>query len=184
MVVSDSEGQGVAHERLEGQLIAGPRISQDSEVEPPVAQSLDLGVVEQLVQAELQVGICLPGFANEGGYESHVRRRQEAESQLASFAASHTASQLARALDFLESMRRLVEEGAAGLSEANASLRASEQIGPQRPLELADGTAERRLADVQPFGRPTEMQLVGDGDEVVQQAYVGSNSYQLSVGRE
>ena len=77
----------------------------------------------------------------------------EAKPQLSGLASSHTASQLAGPLDLLEGMRCVVEERAAGLGQANASLRASEQIDSERPLKVADSSAERRLGDVQPCGR-------------------------------
>jgi hypothetical protein len=46
--------------------------------------------------------------------------------------------------------------------------RAHEQIRTELLLELADGDAERRLCHVQSRGRATEVELLRDGDEIVQ----------------
>ena len=77
-----------------------------------------------------------------------------------------------------------MSEGAAGLCQANAALCAREQLGAECPFELADGAAERGLGDVQPRGGPPEVQLIGHGEEVADEAQLGSNSHGLSIGCE
>jgi len=47
---------------------------------------------------------------------------------------------------------------------------ADEQVGAEGALELVDLVAQRRLGDVQARGGPAEMELLGDGQEVAQQA--------------
>jgi hypothetical protein len=53
--------------------------------------------------------------------------------------------------------------------EPHALAAALEQLGLQPVLQLLDGHAQRRLGDAQPLGRAAEMQLFGQGHEVVQQ---------------
>ncbi|GAA2344517.1 hypothetical protein GCM10010376_77030 [Streptomyces violaceusniger] len=43
--------------------------------------------------------------------------------------------------------------------------RTVEQPDPEVPLQQPDLLAQRRLGDVQPLGRPPEVQFLGDGDE-------------------
>jgi hypothetical protein len=47
---------------------------------------------------------------------------------------------------------------------------ALEQLDAELALECPDSLAERRLRHVQALGRPAEVQLLGDGDEVRQMA--------------
>jgi hypothetical protein len=47
---------------------------------------------------------------------------------------------------------------------------AHEQVGAERALELLDLVAQRRLGDIDARGGPAEMELLGDGQEVAQQA--------------
>jgi hypothetical protein len=65
---------------------------------------------------------------------------------------------------------RLAEKGASGVGELDAPLVAREEGGAELALEIADLPAERRLGDVQSRGRVTEVQLLGDGDEVAEVA--------------
>ncbi len=64
------------------------------------------------------------------------------------------------------------EEGAALGIEMNALLGPFEQSNAQLLLELHDLTAERRLRDVQQFGRTTDIAGFGDSDEVAELAQV------------
>jgi predicted ester cyclase len=48
-------------------------------------------------------------------------------------------------------------------------------------LELADLVAQRGLGDVEPSGRPAEVELLGDGKEVANQARLEIDSSRLSV---
>jgi hypothetical protein len=43
---------------------------------------------------------------------------------------------------------------------------------PELLFEPADLVTERRLGDVQPLGRPAEVKLLGDGDEVLDEPQV------------
>jgi len=45
---------------------------------------------------------------------------------------------------------------------------ADQELRPELTFEVADLLRQRRSSDVKPFCRPTEMQLLGNSDEVVQ----------------
>jgi len=64
----------------------------------------------------------------------------------------------------------------AGLGQLDAAGRAAQQLDAEGLLELADGRAERRLAEVQPRGGGAEAQLLGDGEEGAQVAHLDSAS--------
>ena len=59
----------------------------------------------------------------------------------------------------------------AGVSSV-ARLVADEQLGAELVLQRADLPGQHRLGDVQPLGRPAEVQFLGDGDEVPELAEV------------
>ena len=56
------------------------------------------------------------------------------------------------------------------LGQRHAAARAFEQGDAESPLELLDRPRQRRLGHPEPFGRPAEVQLLRDGDEVAQLA--------------
>jgi len=60
---------------------------------------------------------------------------------------------------------------------------ADEQVGAEGALELVDLVAQRRLGDVQARGGPTEMELLGDGQEVAEQARLEIDSPRLTLAR-
>ncbi|GMA41867.1 hypothetical protein GCM10025883_39120 [Mobilicoccus caccae] len=64
----------------------------------------------------------------------------------------------------------LLKQNRAHLGEFDVSAGPVEQLGPERVLELADLHAQSRLRDMQTDRRATEVQLLGDRDEVPQHA--------------
>jgi hypothetical protein len=61
-----------------------------------------------------------------------------------------------------------VHEHFPGFRQLDLTFRPVEEPDPELLLELANLLAERRLADVQALGRPPEMQVFRDGDDVAQ----------------
>jgi hypothetical protein len=94
--------------------------------------------------------------------------------------ATHPARLLECALDLCERSRRLPEQRLARIRQANASLGAREELDSQLAFELLDRATESRLRDVQASRGAAEVQLLGDGDEVAQEAEVG-NAWKLSI---
>ena len=68
--------------------------------------------------------------------------------------------------DVLEDLPRLREVGLARLGQHHAVVLADEEREAELLLELLDLAAERRLRDVEPFGRAPEVQLLGDRYEI------------------
>jgi hypothetical protein len=66
--------------------------------------------------------------------------------------------------------------------QLDPSARAQEQRRAERVLELADLVAQRRLRDVQPRGGAAEVEFLGDGQEVAEQARLEVDRPRLSVG--
>jgi hypothetical protein len=60
------------------------------------------------------------------------------------------------------------ERGLPRDGEGDGAGRPVEQLGTEFPFELADLGADAGLADVHPLGRPGEVLLLGDCDEVFQ----------------
>lgn len=60
----------------------------------------------------------------------------------------------------------LVEEHLTRAGERDAAAVAFEQGDAKASLELLDRPRQRRLGDAEPLGRPAEVQLLGDRDEV------------------
>ena len=60
------------------------------------------------------------------------------------------------------------ERGFSGNGEGDGARRPVEQLGAQLSFQLPDLGADAGLADVHPLGRPGEVPLLGDRDEVLQ----------------
>src|ERR1700730_16357647 len=60
------------------------------------------------------------------------------------------------------------QELAAGRRQFDVSAVANEELGPKLTFEVADLLRERRSSKVKPLCGATEMQLLGNGDEVGQ----------------
>ena len=78
--------------------------------------------------------------------------------------------QLACSIDMAKDFARLVVERRARGGERDAALRTREQTNSELPLEGADLLAERGLNDVEALSGPTEVHLLGNGDEVAKMA--------------
>jgi hypothetical protein len=60
------------------------------------------------------------------------------------------------------------QELAAGRRQFDVSAVADEELGPKLTFEIADLLRKRRSSNVKPLCGPTEMQFLGNGDEVRQ----------------
>ena len=89
---------------------------------------------------------------------------------MADGAARHVARLLRRLVAQGEQLARLGQQMLAGGRQAHALAVALEQLGLQLFLQLLDGDRQRWLRDAQPLRRAAEMQLLGQGHEVVQYA--------------
>jgi hypothetical protein len=66
----------------------------------------------------------------------------------------------------------LAQQRAPSVGELHPPAGSIKQRHPQLPLESTDLMTQRRLGDVQPLGRPAEVKLLSDGDEVLHQPEV------------
>ncbi len=67
-----------------------------------------------------------------------------------------------------ENLSGVGQELAAGRRQFNMSTVANEELGPKLTFEILNLLRERRSSKVEPLCSPTEMQLLGNGDEVGQ----------------
>lgn len=69
-----------------------------------------------------------------------------------------------------QNLPRFIDEQPSGFRHPHLPLRAMKQRDAELLLELADPQAQRRLAEVQPFGRAAEMEEFSQGDRVAKMA--------------
>jgi hypothetical protein len=91
---------------------------------------------------------------------------EQADAQLLDGTLRRVARRKLRELSLAEHSSRLYEERLACNGQGHLSLRAVEQTDAELLLEFTNLLANRRLGDVQPFGRAAEVQLLGYRDEV------------------
>ena len=73
-----------------------------------------------------------------------------------------------RACGSAQHLSSVGQELAAGGRQLDVSAVADEELGPELTFEVADLLGERRSSKVKPLCGPTEMQFLGNGDEVRQ----------------
>jgi hypothetical protein len=71
-------------------------------------------------------------------------------------------------IDLAQNLVRFVYDPLSSLREPDLSFCPVEEFDAEFFLQLPDLLAQGRLADVQPYSRPAEMEFLGDGDEVAQ----------------
>ncbi len=142
--------------------------ADDAEVEPATEQRVDLPHRGQLGERDFHVG-------HRAAKETqHVRQpfvgklRGEADGQPAGFAARRPARGARGFVGLTQNTAGVFEKNRAGCGERDMMPAALEQRRAEFVLKLAHLRAERRLCDVQPHRGATEVQLLGDGDEVTQ----------------
>ncbi|WP_254665314.1 hypothetical protein [Stenotrophomonas sp. HMSC10F06] len=94
----------------------------------------------------------------------------EGQGQVALHALGHAARLGDALLQRLHSSARGLKEGCPRRCQRDAARGALEQRGSDGALQLADGLAQRRLRHVQPLGGAIEVQLLGHGNELLEQA--------------
>jgi hypothetical protein len=90
---------------------------------------------------------------------------------------------LDRALETGQQLAALVGEDQAGISQRNGAACSIEKTNTQLALELADRMGERRLRELEPLRRPTEMQLLADGKEIPEMTEVDNSRRHGSLSR-
>ena len=75
---------------------------------------------------------------------------------------------MSRSLNRVDHRVRLAHQDPSGVGELDATTVALEQLHAEPRLELLDRTGQRRLRDAEQVCRPTEVQLVGNGEEIAE----------------
>ena len=97
-------------------------------------------------------------------------RRHESDRQSTRLAAAGGARRFNCVRSAGEHDPRLIEECPSGLRQRNAPPVAHEQLHVEFVFEVADRDRQRRLRDRESTGRPTEVQFLGEHDEVTQRS--------------
>lgn len=80
--------------------------------------------------------------------------------------ASGSPGPMSRSLNRVDHRVRLAHQDPSGVGELDATAVALEQLHAEPRLELLDRTGQRRLRDAEPVCSPTEVQLVGNCEEI------------------
>ena len=95
-----------------------------------------------------------------------MRGAGDAKRNLALLASRGALHLLGGAFELREDGARIVEHCAAGIGQLDAARLAAEQLHIELALERLDLLAERRLLHAEPLGRPGDVALLGDRDEI------------------
>jgi hypothetical protein len=172
VVLADGDENGLILEALRLDLPTGGDAEADREVELARAQRLDQRPGRLLPDAQAKARVLrLNGV--EQGLQAVVRALGEADLQFARGPYAGRPRGREGVLCGLERGAGGLDERAAGVGELDVAGGAHEQFGPEVALEAGDRRAQRLLGHVQPGGGAREVQLLGNGEEVAEQAQIG-----------
>ena len=78
----------------------------------------------------------------------------------------HAADRFDREVCLAQQPTRVCEQHGSRVGEHHRARRAAKQTSSELSFQFADLIAHRRLRDVQTLGGPTEVQFLGDSDEI------------------
>jgi hypothetical protein len=155
---------------LFGDPVVRRPLAQEPDVQPPREEPLDLLMRSELMKLELDEGVPLPVGCDDAGEEPEGGRSAESHDEPTDVTVRGALRRPARLSLGREHGSCVLEEGGARVGQANAMARPNEELDTELAFQLADLLRERWLSDVQPFGRASEVQLLGDRDEVAKMA--------------
>jgi hypothetical protein len=145
----------------------------DRDVEPAAEQLAAEVAGRGLRGVDLDAGMELAQPREQRGPQLMAGRGRAPEPQRAEHAAARARRARERCVDRLQRGSAVGQQPPARLGELHVARRADEQLDAELVLELADRRAQRRRGHVQAIGRPREVQLLGDRDEIAQVAQLG-----------
>jgi hypothetical protein len=161
--------QRLLAQRMDGQALPVQplRDRQGRHVEPPRTQAGEhlLGVL--LAQLHLDRRI-VPAVHRQHLSQLHHDPARRAQPDPAAYPTGPTQHLLLDRHQIGEDPLRVLQQGRPGRCQRHAVVVPLEEHQPQLPFQPADLLRQRRLRHTQRLGRPGEMQLPGDGLEVLQ----------------
>ena len=150
-------------------LIAETRIgdlgADETDVDPSVDQCLPLLHRPQVLESEVDVREALPEQSNHVGQRLIRCGGHIADDEFAELATLGALCGADGAVGLGQCLPRLREKCLSGRREFDPPFRPTKQAGAELILEAPYLLAQRRLRDVEPRGRPAEMQLFGNGEK-------------------
>ena len=131
-------------------------------------QAFELNGGDHLAQVEFHVGKLLARGAEQTREHGMGGGRGESDDDRAEVPFGYPLDGLGGALGELQDAPCIGQEGDAGGGEGDRPGRAVDELDAEFALELLDLAAQRGLGHVEAFGRATEVQFFGDGDEAGQ----------------
>lgn len=166
-------------ENLDFELGLAGQQARQCDVDGAVEDVVDASQ-QQLANVDVDAGEALAELAQHVGEQFARGRSVEADCQPRSTGNSDC---LDRVLCLAEQLAALSEKRLAGGGEVDVAAVALKQRHSELCFEAADLLAEGGLRDVQPFGRAAEVELLGDGGEVLDESEVESfDSRSLPIG--
>lgn len=139
------------------------REGEDGEVDGEIAETFDEGGGHLLENTEVGLRVLAGEGGGVAGHEVGSDGRDDADGDAAAEVRVSVGDAGAGGLSLLEDGAGVREEGAAGLSEADAAAQAVEEFYAEVAFELEDLLGERGLGDGAALGGAAEAAGIGDG---------------------
>ena len=144
------------------------RRAQETKLNLPAPQSLDLRGGGHLVEGKFHPGVMLAEETHGTGQEIVHRRADVADGETPGLSPRHLAHAAFHALGFRQQTARIVKQRLARRREHQPALDAIEQRRAEFILKMADLQAQRRLCHAQPFRSAAKVQFFGHRHESIE----------------
>src|SRR6202158_944687 len=121
------------------------------------------------MKREFHVGVATSEFAkhtDDRAMPGH--RRGDADSKCTGLAKGHPFGASPRLVDVVQDTSRVAQEQCPRRAQSNATRQSVEQEESDLLLQILDLPRQRRLRDMEPHRRATEVLLLPDRDEIAQ----------------
>ena len=141
---------------------------EKGEVELVDAEHLGKLLARLLADGQLDPGMALVEDREGKRHVNRAHRVHRADGHVSGLQAAQPLQLAVRCIDLGENPPGAGDEQLAGVGQGNASCRALDEGESDFVLEAANLLREGRLRDVLARGRPREMPLLGEGQQVTQ----------------
>ncbi len=157
---------------FDDEVAMGYREQRKSDLDAPVRQGFNLFGRVEVVKIEGNIRMLREEHGKNPSQHPILRRGPEAHRETADLAAACLLCHGHGAFRLTENVAGLVQEKTAGVRQRDEVTRAVKQLHTEIAFQISNLVGEGRLGNMELFRGATEMQLLGDRDEIPEMAQV------------
>jgi hypothetical protein len=160
--------EGLAHQRLHGELLVVDRQSQKPDLKPTFMNGRDLILWRKTVERQIDARETLSKFGEYARKSNQICRRKQSDRQMPDLPTRRSLSRFRRAISQRQYLPRIREQQLSCLGKFDLALGTEQKFDFQFLFKRDDLLAQRGLGNVQTFGGAAKVKLFRDGHEISQ----------------